>query len=398
LAGSYPSVYLASINTVKALKGKWTSPGITLPIRKVLVVFQFTLSVVLMVTAWVVFKQVEYFKTQHLGLDQENVIYFQSTQEIQPRQEIFNAMLQQIDAVKSTTFTGALPTNINVDTSSPNWQGKDQEAKIDIQILFTGLNFTETTKVKLVEGRDFTSMADTNKILVNSTAADIIGRKSIIGKPLTFWGNEVEIIGVAEDFNSQSLREPVVPVIIWLNPSWSETVLVRISPDNIEDTIAEIAGVYHEFSPNDSFNYLFFDETIEATYANETTVGKLAAIFTGLAIGISCLGLFGLAAFNFERKKKETGIRKVLGASAGELTYHFSREFLFLVVLAIVIASPCAWWLSTKWLSQFYYHTEFHWSFILFAGMAALAIAIFTVGWHALRATLTNPVEALRNE
>ncbi|GJM29844.1 MAG: ABC transporter permease [Cyclobacteriaceae bacterium] len=398
LAGSYPSVYLASINTVKALKGKWTSPGITLPIRKVLVVFQFTLSIVLMITAWVVYKQVEYFKTQHLGFDQENVIYFQSTQEIQPRQEFFNSRLTQIDGVKSATFTGSLPTSINVDTSSPNWPGKDQETKIDIQILFTGLNFTETTKLKLITGRDFTSMADTNKILVNSTMAGIVGQSSIIGKPLTFWGNEVEIIGVTEDFNSQSLREPVVPVIIWLNPSWSENVLVRISPDDIDDTISKIAGVYHQFSSDDAFNYHFLDETIEATYVGETTIGKLSAIFTGLAIGISCLGLFGLAAFTFERKQKETGIRKVLGASSKQLTFQFSREFLILVVFAVVIASPCAWWLSTKWLNQFYYHTEFHWTFIAFAAMTALAIAIITVGWHALKATLANPVDSLRYE
>ncbi len=398
LAGSYPAQYLASLKPVAALAGRLSGNGLILPVRKVLVVFQFTLSIMLMIGALVVYQQVDYFKNKNLGIDQENVIYFNTTKEIQSRQETFALQLKNHPSVVSTTFTAFLPTNVRFDTSSPSWQGKDPNDKIDFQILFSGLDFTNTNKIEILEGRDFNSLADSGKVLINTTAADIMGLDQIIGEQLTIWGNDYEIIGVMDDFNSRSLHVPVMPLILWLQPEYSQYVMVRIAPDNVSGSIAAIEEVYSNFSSGTSFDYHFLDATIEATYHNEETIGRLAAIFTVLAIGISTLGLFGLAAFNFERRKKEAGIRKALGANSTQIIYLFSIDFLKLVMMALLIAAPLSWLLSTEWLRQFYFHTEFNWLLVLLAGVMALLIAFCTVGWHAFRAHLENPVNALRYE
>ncbi|MGI9545123.1 MAG: ABC transporter permease [Cyclobacteriaceae bacterium] len=397
-AGGYPSLYLSAFKPVKVLKGQSIGSGGTPPIRKVLVVFQFTLSIILMIGAWVVYQQIQYFKDKNIGLERENVIYFQSTQEIKRNQEIFASRLTDNQSVQSTSYSLFLPTNVQLSTSSPSWTGKAEEDEVEFQILFTGMDFLETMKIKLREGRDFSSLADSSKILINAAAADLIGNEQLVGKPVTFWDGKFDVIGVFENFNSRTLHGPIAPMIITMFPASTEYVLMRSAPGQASKAISEAKSLFEEFSPDDSFDYHFLDETYQSSYQSEMLVGKLANIFTVLAIVISCLGLFGLAAFNFERRKKETGVRKVLGANITQILYLFSRESLQVILWSLLLAGPVSWWLSTRWLKQFYYHTEFHWSIILIVGIVALLIALLTVGWHAMRAAKENPVKALRYE
>lgn len=398
LAGGYPSLYLSAFKPVKVLKGQWTGTRHTPPIRKILVVFQFTLSIILMIGAWVVYQQIEYFKDKNIGLDRENVIYFQSTQEIKKNQEVFASKLGDNPSIQSASFSLFLPTNVQLSTSSPSWAGKADEDEVEFQILFTGLDFLETMKIKLREGRDFSSLTDSSKILINAEAADLIGNELIVGMPVNFWDGEFEVIGVFENFNSRTLHGPIAPMIITMIPASTEYVLMRTAPGQAANAISNAKSLFEEFSPYDSFDYHFLDETYESSYQSEMLIGTLANVFTVLAIIISCLGLFGLAAFNFERRKKETGVRKVMGANITQILLLFSRESLQLIFWSLLLAGPISWWLSTRWLKQFYYHTDFHWSIVVVVGIATLLIALTTVGWHAIKAARENPVKALRYE
>jgi len=269
---------------------------------------------------------------------------------------------------------------------------------IDFANLEVGYNFLETAGIKLKEGRNFSKTDNSHQeIIFNETAIKQMGLKDPIGKMVKFWGMERQIIGVAGDFNFESLYNPVKPCFFQVYPVMPN-VMVKMKAGTEKQTIDKIQKAFAAFTPGMAFDYRFLDEDYQAVYASEKRVGVLARYFAGLAIIISCLGLFGLAAFTAQRRQKEIGIRKVVGASAGSVAFLLSKEFLKLVVVAIVIAFPLVWWAMNNWLNDFAYRIPIKADIFLVTGVSAILITILTISFQSVKAAMANPVTSLRTE
>jgi ABC-type antimicrobial peptide transport system permease subunit len=401
LSGSYPALYLSSFKPVRVLKGSLKFTGKAIWFRKGLVVFQFVLSIILIIGTIVVTKQVSYIQSYNLGYDRENLLYIPLEGDLTPKYALFKNMSEKMPGIKNITRMTDIPTLIENGTGGVQWEGKDPNADINFTQSAVGYDFTETMHLKMTEGRDFSKDFPTDSVayLINESALKIIGYKNPVGKPLTFWGKRGTIIGVLKDFHFNSLHTEINPMVLRLgeNIEWGNA-LVRTEPGKTKEALASLEKICKELNPKFPFTYKFSDEEYQKLYKSEQVVSQLANYFAFLGIFISCLGLFGLAIFTAEQKTKEFGIRKVLGATAASLFNLLSKEFLLLVLAAMIIASPLAWLAMNSWLQDYVYRIKISWWMFGMAGLSAILIALITVSFQAIKAAIANPVNSLRSE
>jgi putative ABC transport system permease protein len=400
-AGSYPALYLSKFNPLVVLKGKLPSSLTEVLSRKGLVIFQFTLSAILIVSVLVIYRQVRYIQSTDPGYNKENIVKFDAEGKLQQSQTSFTEALKRVPGVVNACFTTHNMTGRSFGTYAINWEGRDPRGAIYFEGFNCSYDFFETMGMHFAAGRSFLrSYGDTNNIIVNETAVAAMHLKDPVGKNITAFGARCQIIGVVKDFHFESLHEPVKPSFFLLQGDGSpwDKIMARIKPGHEQETIEGIRALYSSFNPGFPFTYHFLDEDYQRQYQTEVHVATLAKYFSGLAIVISCLGLFGLAAFTAERRRKEIGIRKVVGASVGRIAVMLSTEFLRLVLIAILIAFPFSWWAMNQWLQGFAYRVDIGTGVFLLAALSVMLITLLTIGFQAIRAALANPVKTLRSE
>jgi ABC-type antimicrobial peptide transport system permease subunit len=401
ISGSYPALYLSSFKPVRVLKGTLKIGTHALWFRKGLVVFQFMLSIVLIIGAIVVSQQINYIRSVNLGYNRENLIYIPLEGDLPGKFEVFKTHASNMPGIKDITRMSNNLTQIVNKTSAVEWEGKDPNSGIEFAWSMVGYDFANTLNAQVSHGRDFSRNFATDSVgyVLNETALRITGYKDPIGKPFTFRQKRGTIIGVVKDFHFNSLHETIDPLVLSLdeNIKWGRA-LIRTEPGKTNEALASLEKICKTLNPKIPFTYNFSDEEYAKLYKSEQVVGELAKYFAFLAISIACLGLFGLVMFTAEQRTKEFGIRKVLGASPVMLFNLLSKEFLLLVLLAVIIASPLAWLAMNNWLQNYAYKVSISWWMFAIAGIAAIMIALITVSFQAIKAAVANPVKSLRAE
>jgi putative ABC transport system permease protein len=402
LSGSYPALFLSGLRPIQILKGftkVGTGPAL---FRRALVVFQFSLSIFLIVGMLVIGTQLRYLRTTHLGLDRENVLYvpLEGTFEQPEKSALLREEVLRQPAVAAAALTSQLPVNVRNSTTDLNWPGKEPGRLVEVSAMNVSGDFIRTMNIELIAGRDFraNSPADSAHYIINQTAARLMGMRDPIGKEITFNRGKGHVVGLMKDFHLNSMHQAIAPLVISFYPENTRYLLIKTRPGQTPATLAALEKINKNLNPSYPFNYHFVDEAYQKLYESEQQVGTLVNYFGTLAILISCLGLFGLAAFTAEQRTREIGVRKVLGASVLGIVRLLSTDFVRLVVLALVLATPLAWWATRQWLGTFTYHIELSWWVFALAGVLALGVALLTVGYQSIKAALMNPVESLRSE
>jgi predicted permease len=402
VSGSYPALFLSSLQPIRVLKGTLRFGAGASQFRRVLVVFQFALSSFLIIGMLVVARQMHYIQTKNLGLDRENILYVHIEGELEEpkRMETFRQELLRQPSVAAATVTMSLPQNIQSSSGDLNWPGRDPKKDNNVSAMAIGYDFVKTMGITLVDGRDFSKdrATDSTAYLINESAARLMGMQDPVGREVSFWRGKGPIVGVMKDFHLQSLHQPITPLVLCLLPENVSYLLVRTQAGQTPQALADLEQLVKRFNPNYPFAYHFADEEYDRMYRSEQQVSLLINYFGVLAIVISCLGLFGLAAFTAQQRTKEIGIRKVLGASVISLVSMLSKDFLKLVLSALVLAVPVAGWALGKWLGSFTYNAGLAWWIYAVAGLLAVGIALLTIGFQSAKAALTNPVKSLRSE
>jgi len=404
LAGSYPALYLSKFNPLSVLKGTLKTSFAEALSRKGLVVFQFTMSAILIVAVIIVYRQVQFIQSTNPGYNKDNIVRFDSEGSIQGKEDEFIGEMKRIPGVVNASFTFNNMIGRNFGVWGISWEGKDPNADIYFEGFGAGYDFIETMDMHMKEGRSFSRNYgdDYSKILLNEAAIRAMHLKNPVGKFITVFGDKRQIIGVVKDFHFESLHEPVKPAYFTLqqNPGknpWFK-IMTRIKANHQQQTIASIQHLFESFNPGFPFTFNFLSEAYQKQYDTETRIATLSKYFAALAIIISCLGLFGLAAFTAQKRRKEIGVRKVIGASVTDITSMLSKDFLRLVLIALCIAFPASWWLMNNWLQGFAYRVHISAGTFLLAGISIIVITLLTIGYQSIRAAIANPVKSLRTE
>ncbi len=401
ISGSYPALYLSGFNPVVILKDRinTTSKGEVF-IRKGLVVFQFALSIIFIAAVLVVYNQMEYIQRKNLGYNKDNVIYFDLEGKVPEHQNVFFSEIKEIPGVINASSLNQNLIGINSTTYGLNWEGKKPGELINFVDVSINYGMIKTLAIQMKEGRTFSRNfgSDSMAIIFNQSAINAMGIKEPIGKIVNLWGKERQIIGVTKDFNFESLHERVKPLFFILQPNKTLVAMARIKAGMEKETLERLGDFYKSFNPGFSFDYKFLDKDYQALYSSDERVSVLSRYFAGMAVIISCLGLFGLSAFTAERRRKEIGIRKVLGSSEFGIIYLLSNDFTKLVLVSIIIALPLGYLITKSWLNSFAYRINLEPWYFFSAGVAALLITWFTVGIQAVKAAYTDPVKSLKYE
>ena len=401
IAGSYPALFLSSFNPVQVLKGPLKFRTDAVLLRKGLVVFQFVLSIVLIVATIYISKQIDYVQHVNLGYDRENLLYIPLEGNLSGQYSLFKDEAMRDPGIKNISRSSDEPTSVSNATASVEWEGKDPNTTPQFTTMSVGYDFLKTMNLKLTEGREFSKdyASDSAGYLVNESALKFIQYKNPIGKPLALWGMKGQIVGVMKDFHYTSLHVPIKPLIIHLGETDGGGIAaIRIQAGMTKPAIEHLEKICRALNPQFPFTYTFSDDQYQKLYKSEEIVSRLSNLFASLAIFISCMGLLGLAMFTAEQRTREIGIRKVLGAGFISLFTLLSGEFVALVGIAILIASPVAWWAMDLWSRDFTYHIKIEWWLFLIAGLTAMIIALLTVSFQSIKAALVKPVQSLRNE
>lgn len=412
LAGSYPALFLSSLQPVRILKGVLRFTRGAVWFRQGLTVFQFVLAILLVVVAIVVSRQTNYVQTQHLGYDRDNLLYVRIEGELMaPRNyQRFKEQAAQLPGIALVDRSSEAPHAMGfvidgtkgTGEDAINWEGKEKGASVGFKPTSVGFDFIRLMKLQLAEGRNFSRSIATDSadaFLVNEEAVRQMGLKQPIGKWVSAWQKKGHIVGVLKDYHTHSLHEPIKPLIVDVKEyEYFGVILVRMQTGKTNEALASLEALYHDINPNYPFDYHFIDQEYAKMYRSEQLMTKIADVFAGLAILISCLGLLGLVMFAAEQRTREIAVRKVLGASVSSIITLLSKDFLKLVLIAVVIGSPVAWWAMNNWLQKYAYRTEISWWIFALAGVGALVITLLTVSYQAIKAALMNPVKSLRSE
>ena len=407
VAGLYPALVLSGFRPALVLKGAFRTSRRGVALRKGLVVFQFAISIILIVGTAVVAVQLDYLRNQNLGFEPEQqlVIYFDGDGQVQQQAETIKQVMRKHPAVISASMSSSVPGNgiwnnllVHVDVAP----GQTQEAAIDNYAV--DVDFIDQFGIEVVAGRGFS-----NDFATDATAAFVINEAAVqhfgwttpeetLGKRFVRGDREGEIIGVVKDFNYRSLRQQVDPLFLWILPSWTAYLTLRVRTEDVTQAVADVERLWKDVAPQRPFTYTFLDDQFNQQYQAEEHFGKLFGYFALLAIFIACLGLFGLASFTAQERTREIGVRKVLGATVPQIIVLLSKDFAWLVLLAFVVAAPVAYLAMEEWLTGFAYRTAISWWIFLIAGLAALGVAVLTISYQSIKAALANPVESLRYE
>ncbi len=400
LASSYPALYLSSFNPLTVLKSRFRLSGKGIGLRSSLVVFQFMISIGLIFCTVVVSRQLDYIQHKKLGYDKENVIILQSWP-LGKNEKAFRDLLLQDSRITHISHSSYLPAGETYNNNFFIYPEGNPDHWVKTLRYDVDEAYIPAMGMKLKEGRNFSADFgnDTLSAIINETAAKNIGwTGNIPGKTLTNKDHKTyRVIGVVEDFHFRSLHEPIAPLVMVLNDQ-AGNLIIKSQPTEIEKLLSTLKKHYESFPADLPFTYSFLDDRYHHTYQAEQKTGQLLSIFAGLTIFVACLGLLGLAIFTADQRKKEIGIRKVIGASVPGITGMLSAEYLRLVLIALVITSPIAWWGMNRWLQDFAYRIEIQWWMFAIAGLLAVVIALATVSSQAIKAALANPVDSLRNE
>jgi predicted permease len=401
LAGSYPALYLSGFVPATVLKGNFTGGGSGSLFRNSMVVIQFAVSISLIIGTTIVYRQLKYIRQLNLGYDKENLLYVSMTGELWSKYDALRTSLGNNRLTSQYSFISNLPTTSSNATIGVEWQGKDPNTQPLFYNLAIDENFEEVFKATILEGHGYgeDAKADSVNIIVNEEALKTMDMSlaSAVGTRITVWGKERTIIGVVKNFNFKPVKETIGPMFLTRN-TWGGNAMIRTLPGETENTITALEQICKTINPSYPFNYSFLDQDIANLYKAEQRLGSLFNVFAVLAIVISCLGLYGLSAYLAERRTRELGIRKVLGASGFQLVYLLSATFTRPILIATAIAVPLAWYGMSQWLSGFAYHVTIDWTIFLAAFLSALIIAWLTVSFESIKAATTNPVKSLRSE
>jgi ABC-type antimicrobial peptide transport system permease subunit len=399
MAGSYPALYLSSLKPIDTIKGLINkNPGNT-NLRRALVIFQFSLSILLIICTLIIRNQLNYMQKKNLGFNKDNIGYFMfPIRPGDPKLEALKKELCKNPEILSVT-KGHSPINVEFKTGGFNWAGKKDGDDVLFHHLDSDEDYATTFQLELKEGRFFSSefTTDANAIVINEKAAEAMGLKKPVGEVLTTpWGAKLTIIGVLKDFHIQPLHYKIEPLM--MQKSESNNLFIKMKPDHIPETVEFINKTFKSFDPGLPIDFHFLDDDFDNLYHTEQRMSKIVGYFSLLAIVISCLGLIGLSLFMAERRTKEIGIRKTNGAKPIEIFSLLSKEYIIWVLLSVLIATPLAYFAMYRWLENFAYKTELNWWIFALAGILALVIAILTVSFQSWKAATRNPVEALRYE
>lgn len=400
VSGSYPAFYLSSFQPVKVLKGKVQVGKSASTPRKILVTLQFGFSILLIIGTLVIYAQIQLVKNRDLGYAQENLIAVETTREIEQSYKSLKNELLNTGVVSSVTQSNSQITQIN-SNNFLGWPGKPEDLRVIFATIATEYDYTKTMGIKILEGRDFSEefKSDTASILINKAALDLMGLKDPIGTQLDLWGGKRTLIGVVDNVLMGNPYAPVGPMFVILDPGWVNAVTIRLEKTNdIKASLKKVEAVFKKYNPAYPFEYTFADEQFGKKFATIDMTNSLANLFSGLAIVITGLGLFGLAAFTAEQRTKEIGIRKVLGATVPGLVGLISKDFSRLVVIAFLLSAPLSYWLLDQYLDRYKYRIDIPWWIFPVTGVVALIFALVIVSTQAMRAARANPVNSLRNE
>jgi putative ABC transport system permease protein len=402
MAGFYPSLVLSSFKPVSVLKGRFATGNKGLILRKSLVVFQFTISIVLIVGTIVVYTQLSYMRNQDLGFNKEQTIVINTNYD--KNKDAFKQSLSSIPGVVSTSYSSSAPGGGNNSAYSEVQNKAGDMQKTNLDLYFVDFDYINQYQLKIVAGRAFSrdfKTDSTQAMVINESAARLLGYaspKDAVGRNYSQWGSKGKIIGVLKDFHYKSLQQNIQPLVMRYEPWALGLISIKVSSGNLPTTIKAIESKWNKVIPNRPFDYNFLDEFFDRQYRAENGFGNLFTNFAVLAIFISCLGLLGLASYSTIQRTKEIGVRKVLGASVSNIVNLLSIDFIKLVLIAFVIASPIGWFGMNIWLRDFAYHANIAWWVFAIAGIAALLITFFTISFQAIKAAVANPVNSLRTE
>ncbi|MBB6108151.1 ABC transporter permease [Mucilaginibacter lappiensis] len=402
IAGSYPALYLSSFKPIKVLKGTFKVGRLAAIPRKVLVVLQFTVSVTLIIGTIIVFRQIQFAKNRPIGYNRDGLIYvFEKTTDIHNHYAAFRDEIIKSGAALQTSESDSPVTGVWNNTSGFDWRGKPPGMLDDFAVVGITDDFGKTVGWQFKEGRDFSKalLTDSSGIIINEAAAKFMNFKSPIGEIITSNGRQYRVIGIIKDMLMSSPYEPVKQTFFYLDKNPVGVISIKMGPKSSpHESLEKIAAIYQKYAPAVPFDYKFADEEYSKKFDEETRIGKLSSFFAFLAIFISCLGLFGMATFMAEQRVKEIGVRKVLGASVFNLWRLLSTDFVILVIISFVIASPVAYYFMNGWLQGYTYRSEISWWIFGVSAAGAIVITLATVSFQAIKAALANPVKSLRSE